>query len=75
MTAAQPLTFAQRRALCELRWATRSRTANSIFTRSDVLWRLEERGLVTRNIHDEWQITRAGEDAYTEAMARRGGVR
>ncbi len=65
----RPLTFPQRRALGELQRATRGRTAKSIFTRSDVLWRLEEWGYVTRNLHDEWRITRAGEDAYAEAMA------
>lgn len=63
------LTFPQRRALGELLRASRSRTAKSIFTRSDVLWRLEECGLVRRNIHNEWSITLAGEDAYAEAMA------
>jgi hypothetical protein len=62
------LTFPQRRALGELRRATVPRSARSIFTRSDVLWRLEERGFVTRSIGDVWRITSRGERAYEEAM-------
>ena len=62
------LTFPQRRALGELRRATVGRSAKSIYTRSDVLWRLEERGLVSRNLHQQWRITPAGERAYEAAM-------
>jgi hypothetical protein len=62
------LTFPQRRALGELRRATVGRDAASIFTRSDVLWRLEERGLVARNYHQQWRITPAGEAAYDAWM-------
>lgn len=61
---ADSLTFPQRRALGELTRATTARSARSIFTRMDVLWRLEGRGLVARNFHDEWHITPAGEAAY-----------
>lgn len=58
------LTFPQRRALGELKRATTGRTARSIYTRSDVLWRLEERGYASRNLHNDWRITSAGEAAY-----------
>lgn len=60
----ESLTFPQRRALGELMRATTRRSAKSIFTRSDVLWRLEERGFVARNGHDQWHIMPAGEAAY-----------
>lgn len=63
-----PLTFPQRRALGELKRATVGRSAKSIFTRRDVLWRLAERGYVARNLHDEWRITSKGEQAYEAAM-------
>lgn len=69
---AERLTFPQRRALGELLRATTSRTAKSIFTRSDVLWRLQERGYVTRNIHQEWRITPAGQQAYDAWWDARG---
>lgn len=58
------LTFTQRRALGGLLRATTGQDAKSLGVRSDVLWRLEERGLVTRNLHNEWRITSAGEAAY-----------
>lgn len=45
-----------------------ARDAKSIFTRSDVLWRLEERGLVARSLFDQWRITPAGERAYRACM-------
>jgi hypothetical protein len=61
------LTFPQRRALGELVRATAGRTAKSMFVRSDVLWRLEEQGLVARNFHQQWRITQAGEAAYEAA--------
>ncbi len=64
------LTFPQRRALGQLVGATVGRSAKSLYTRSDVLWRLEERGLVTRNLHDQWRITSAGEAAYDAAQER-----
>ena len=44
--------------------ATVGRSVGSLGTRSDVLWRLEERGLVSRNFHHQWRITSAGEAAY-----------
>jgi hypothetical protein len=68
--SAASLTFPQRRALGELsRSSVVSRSARSIFTRSDVLWRLEERGLVARNAHDQWHITPKGQEQYEAAMA------
>lgn len=70
-TASTALTFPQRRALGELVRATVPRSPRSIFTRRDVLWRLEERGLVRRTIHDDWTITAAGEAAYDAAMEAR----
>lgn len=42
------------------------RTARELGVRSDVLWRLEERGLVGRNLHQQWHIRQAG----TEALDR-----
>lgn len=36
------------------------RTAKWLGVRSDVLWRLEERGLVSRNAHERWRITDKG---------------
>lgn len=62
------LTFPQRRALGELVRATVPRSPKSIFTRRDVLWRLQERGFVGRTFADAWYITPAGERAYEEAM-------
>ena len=62
------LTFPQRRVLGDLMRATVSRDARSLNTRSDVLWRLQERGYVTRNLHHQWRITPAGERAYEAAM-------
>lgn len=59
MTSPRPLTRTQRYALGELRFYSR-RTPRDIGVRSDVLWRLEERGLVQRNLHEEWSITSAG---------------
>ena len=72
MSAAERLTFPQRRALGELLRATVGRSPASIFTRRDVLWRLEERGYVARNLHDQWRITPAGERAYEAAMEALG---
>jgi Mn-dependent DtxR family transcriptional regulator len=70
----EALTFPQRRALGELkRSAVRNRTAKSIFTRSDVLWRLEERGLVARNPGGMWHITPKGEAVYDAWMERTDG--
>jgi hypothetical protein len=49
-------------------------SARDIGVRSDVLWRLEERGLVTRNTHQQWRIRPAGRtalDDYTAAQAGR----
>lgn len=66
--SAAGLTFPQRRALGELIRATVPRSPQSIFTRRDVLWRLQERGYVASNLHDQWHITSAGERAYDEAM-------
>jgi hypothetical protein len=60
------LTFPQRRALGELMRATVPRSPRSIFTRADVLWRLEERGYVGRTIHGDWYIL--GQAAYEAAM-------
>jgi hypothetical protein len=42
-----------------------ARTARWMGVRSDVLWRLEERGLVARNSDTEprWRITPAGREA------------
>lgn len=62
------LTFPQRRVLGDLMRATVGRTAKSLGVRSDVLWRLEERGLVSRNLHDEWRIRPEGERQYERAM-------
>lgn len=59
------LTFPQRRALGELeRSSVRCRTAKEIFTRSDVLWRLAERGYVASTTGDRWYITPEGQAAY-----------
>jgi len=38
-------------------------TAADMGVRSDVLWRLEERGLVARNAHEQWHIRQAAKDA------------
>ena len=62
------LTFPQRRVLGDLMRATTGRNAKSLHTRSDVLWRLEERGLVSRNLHQQWRITTKGEQQYEAAM-------
>lgn len=34
--------------------------ARELGVRSDVLWRLEERGLVARDLHERWYLTDAG---------------
>lgn len=54
------LTRRQRTVLASLE--TGSRTARWLGVRSDVLWRLEERGLVARNgdMEPRWRITDAG---------------
>jgi hypothetical protein len=49
-------------------------SARTLHTRSDLLWRLEERGLVHRNAHQQWRILPAGEqalDAYTREQVDR----
>lgn len=62
---AKVLTSAQRRALGGLvNIAVQGKTAKQLFVRSDVLWRLEEAGLVTRSFTDLWRITPNGEAAY-----------
>lgn len=68
MSDAEILTFPQRRVLGALMNATVPRTAKSIGTRSDVLWRLQERGYVRSNFADQWSITSRGERAYEAAM-------
>lgn len=68
---AETLTFPQRRVLGDLMRATAGRTAKSLHTRSDVLWRLEERGYVARNIHQQWRITAEGQRIYERS--REGG--
>jgi hypothetical protein len=44
----------------------RKMTASEVGVRSDVLWRLEERGLVARNLHEKWHIQPAGQAAVDE---------
>jgi hypothetical protein len=57
------LTRRQRTVLMSLE--TGSRTARWLGVRSDVLWRLEERGLVSRNsdMEPRWTITLKGREA------------
>lgn len=69
--AMRRLTAAQRRALGGLRNASGAMTPRGLHTRSDVLWRLEEAGLVTRSFTNLWHITSAGVMAY-EASRDRG---
>lgn len=51
-----------------------SMSARDIGVRSDVLWRLEERGMVGRSVHHQWRIRLTGKqalDAYTEHQVER----
>lgn len=59
--AARHLTKRQRTVIDTLSFGS-PRTARWMGVRSDVLWRLEERGLVARNADMEprWRITDAG---------------
>jgi hypothetical protein len=41
-------------------WRRNGMTAKAIGVRSDVLWRMEERGWVTRDLHGRWRIKSAG---------------
>ena len=41
-------------------------SARTLHTRSDLLWRLEERGMVQRNAHQQWRILPAGERALED---------
>lgn len=59
---ASKLTPRQTTVLRTLAFADRM-TPQRIGVRSDVLWRMEERGLVARNAHDQWRITPKGRDA------------
>lgn len=68
------LTFPQRKALGNLsRSSTGRRTARQLGVRSDVLWRLQERGFAASNIHNEWHITTRGQAAYDEWWEREFG--
>ncbi len=68
------LTFPQRKALGGIiERSTQHATAKQLGVRSDVLWRLEERGLVTRSLHEEWYVTRAGQEAYDASKAKMRG--
>lgn len=46
-------------------------SARRLGTRSDVLWRLEERGLVQRNAHQQWRIEPAGKQALDDYTRER----
>jgi len=41
-------------------------SGRDLHTRSDLLWRLEERGLIQRNAHQQWRILPAGEQALDD---------
>jgi hypothetical protein len=58
--ADRPLTRRQWTVLSSLEFGN-GRTAKWLGVRSDVLWRLEQRGLVSRNLHDRWRITDKGQ--------------
>ena len=59
----------QATVLATLEFADR-RTARWMGVRSDVLWRMEERGWVARNAHDEWHIMPRGRDALDRHRGR-----
>lgn len=62
------LTRRQRTVLSSLYFGN-PKTAQWLGVRSDVLWRLEERGFVGRNadMQPKWHITTAGRDALDHA--------
>lgn len=57
------MTTRQKGALIALSMSSGPVSARHIGVRSDVLWRLEERGLVARNAHEQWYIRDAGRRA------------
>lgn len=46
------------------------RTARWMGVRSDVLWRMEERGWVSRDLHEQWYIRPGGRDALDRHRER-----
>jgi hypothetical protein len=66
------LTIRQYTVLQTLRMGRRM-TARQIGVRADVLWRLEERGLVGRNMHDQWRIRPDGVEAVDAEADRLAG--
>lgn len=70
---AMKLTFPQRKALGGLLRSSVGRlTPKQLHVRADVLWRLQERGLVASSGHGDFHITQAGQAAYEEAMEALG---